>query len=100
MKDLSRIVFDCQTGDASWGGFAQRILNEGLTPRQGKKSDQAHPPIHPTKYAAGQLGGENERKVYELIVRHFLACVSKDAQVCLFYCFEPSLLVELIFSSS
>lgn len=31
--------------------FAQRVLNNGPAPRQGKKSDQAHPPIHPTKYA-------------------------------------------------
>lgn len=38
---------------------------------------QAHPPIHPTKYANNLSG--NEQKVYEYIVRHFLACVSKDA---------------------
>ena len=30
--------------------FAQRVLSEGITPRNGSKSDQAHPPIHPTKY--------------------------------------------------
>jgi len=29
-----------------------------------------------------KLGDEKERKIYEFIVRHFLACVSKDAQVC------------------
>lgn len=66
--------------DGGWGGFARRVLDEGLNPRQGKKSDQAHPPIHPTKYA-GNLANENERKLYEFIVRHFLACLSKDAQV-------------------
>ncbi|XP_032778336.2 LOW QUALITY PROTEIN: DNA topoisomerase 3-alpha [Daphnia magna] len=76
--DLNPLV-QCQTVDPSWGGFAQRVLDEGLNPRQGKKSDQAHPPIHPTKYA-GNLANENERKLYEFIVRHFLACVSKDAQ--------------------
>ena len=31
-------------------GFAARILERGPTPRNGKKTDQAHPPIHPTKY--------------------------------------------------
>ena len=31
-------------------GFATHILNTGPTPRQGNKSDNAHPPIHPTKY--------------------------------------------------
>jgi len=53
-------------------------LQDRPNPRQGKKSDQAHPPIHPTKYTNSLHG--NEQKVYELIVRHFLACVSKDAK--------------------
>uniref|UniRef100_A0A1Y1LNG7 DNA topoisomerase n=1 Tax=Photinus pyralis TaxID=7054 RepID=A0A1Y1LNG7_PHOPY len=67
-----------QTVDNRWGPFAQRVLNEGgPNPRQGRKSDQAHPPIHPTKYA-NNLNG-NEQRIYEYIVRHFLACVSKDA---------------------
>jgi len=77
--DLNPLV-EMQTGDSAWGAFAQRVLNDGINPRQGKKSDQAHPPIHPTKYAAN-LSNEKERKLYEYIVRHFLACVSKDAQV-------------------
>lgn len=68
-----------QQEDQRWGAFAHRIINEGgPTPRQGKKSDQAHPPIHPTKYSNNLTG--NEQKVYEYIVRHFLACVHKDAQ--------------------
>ena len=43
----------------------------------GKKSDQAHPPIHSLK-AGGNLQG-NEAKVYEFVTRHFQACVSADA---------------------
>lgn len=34
-------------------GFATRVLNEGPTPRQGRKTDNAHPPIHPTRYTSG-----------------------------------------------
>ncbi|XP_061740244.1 DNA topoisomerase 3-alpha [Nerophis ophidion] len=62
-----------------WGSFAQRVLDQpgGPNPRQGKNSDQAHPPIHPTKYTHTLQG--NEGRVYEFIVRHFLACVSQDA---------------------
>ena len=67
-----------QVNDAAWGEFAQRVLNEGISPRQGKKSDQAHPPIHPIKFSNTLQG--NEAKVYEFIVRHFLACVSKNAE--------------------
>ncbi|XP_038212166.1 DNA topoisomerase 3-alpha [Zerene cesonia] len=68
-----------QTGDPNWGAFAQNILdNGGPTPRQGNKSDKAHPPIHPTKYTNSLSG--NEQRLYEFIVRSFLACCSKDAQ--------------------
>ncbi|KAF7691107.1 DNA topoisomerase 3-alpha [Silurus meridionalis] len=68
-----------QTQDNDWGAFAQGILESGgPTPRNGIKSDQAHPPIHPTKYTNSLQG--NEKRLYEFIVRHFLACCSKDAQ--------------------
>ncbi|KAK2894107.1 DNA topoisomerase 3-alpha isoform X2 [Channa argus] len=68
-----------QTQSPEWGTFAQRVLDQpgGPNPRQGKNSDQAHPPIHPTKYSYSLQG--NEGRVYEFIVRHFLACVSQDA---------------------
>lgn len=39
-----------QVNSEAWGRFARDLLETGITPRQGKKSDQAHPPIHPTKY--------------------------------------------------
>ncbi|XP_068606461.1 DNA topoisomerase 3-alpha [Brachionichthys hirsutus] len=68
-----------QTPSPVWGAFAQRVLDQagGPNPRQGKKSDQAHPPIHPTKHSSTLQG--NEGRLYEFIVRHFLACVSQDA---------------------
>lgn len=67
-----------QTESGNWGNFAQRVLQDGINPRQGKKSDQAHPPIHPIKFTNGLHG--NEAKVYEFVVRHFLACVAKNAE--------------------
>ncbi|CAG2060128.1 unnamed protein product, partial [Timema podura] len=102
--------------------FANRVLESGPNPRVGKKSDQAHPPIHPTKYTCNledtsgggggvskgpmgtprpkdnflasavqeiRLGAKgrgvwdvegDEWRVYEFVVRHFLACCSKDAE--------------------
>ncbi|XP_013926805.1 PREDICTED: DNA topoisomerase 3-alpha [Thamnophis sirtalis] len=76
--NLSQLV-QLQTQDPHWGAFAQRILDQGgPTPRRGTKSDQAHPPIHPTKHA-GNLQG-NDQRLYEFIVRHFLACCSEDAK--------------------
>ncbi|CAF5034857.1 unnamed protein product, partial [Rotaria socialis] len=44
-----------QANDPRWGAFAQRVLNEGPRPRNGKNTDKAHPPIHPTRYPDGQL---------------------------------------------
>ncbi|KAK0095713.1 hypothetical protein PV326_007620 [Microctonus aethiopoides] len=75
--NLQRLV-EQQINHPQWGEFAQRVLNDGISPRQGKKSDQAHPPIHPTKFADNLQG--NEARVYEFIVRHFLACISKNAE--------------------
>eukprot|EP00045_Choanoeca_perplexa_P016767 m.230644 g.230644 ORF g.230644 m.230644 type:complete len:1080 (+) comp17354_c0_seq4:65-3304(+) len=60
-----------------WGAFAAS-LNGHVNPRNGRNTDEAHPPIHPTK-SVNNLNGR-EAQVYELISRHFLACCSRDAQ--------------------
>jgi DNA topoisomerase III len=65
-----------------WGTFAQNLLGgDGFqTPRSGQSDDNAHPPIHPLKFVALQdLENQDEKTVYEFVVRHFLACCSKDA---------------------
>ena len=49
--NLSGLI-ENQLNDPSWGEFAQNILDRP-NPRNGTKSDQAHPPIHPTKYTNG-----------------------------------------------
>ncbi len=66
-----------------WGGYITGLLNAGgggfSWPRNGGHSDQAHPPITPTKSVdPGSLDGDAKR-VYELVVKHFLACCSKAA---------------------
>ncbi|GAA5864271.1 hypothetical protein JCM3774_001276 [Rhodotorula dairenensis] len=73
-------LIEKQTGDNAWGGFANVLLHQGgfERPRNGKKNDKAHPPIHPTAHV-NNLNGE-EKKVYELIVRRFLGCCSKNAK--------------------
>jgi DNA topoisomerase-3 len=75
--DLTSLIQQ-QTVDVNWGQFAANLAAEGANPRQGTKIDNAHPPIYPTKYT-GTLNGD-EKRLYEFIVRHFLACCSKDAQ--------------------
>ena len=58
-----------------------RLTNGGFNwPRQGRHNDKAHPPIHPVNYVApGALANDQERRVYEFVVRRFLACCSEDA---------------------
>ncbi|XP_057856163.2 DNA topoisomerase 3-alpha isoform X2 [Cryptomeria japonica] len=81
--DLQAIVRDQQEHPV-WGTYAQRLLNpeEDLwrNPGNGGHDDKAHPPIHPTKFSAGESNwSPDHKKLYELVVRHFLACVSQPA---------------------
>jgi DNA topoisomerase-3 len=77
-----RPLIEQQRADLRWGAFAAGLLDSGKygSPRLGKNNDKAHPPIHPTKGDAGnQLSGD-EAKVFEFIVRSYLACCAQDAR--------------------
>lgn len=77
--DLRRII-DRQQQDERWGAFATGLMNGGFQqPRNGRNNDKAHPPIHPVNYVEPHKLGDNERRVYEFVVRRFLACCSEDA---------------------
>ncbi|MEM2137314.1 MAG: DNA topoisomerase, partial [Candidatus Methanomethylicia archaeon] len=69
-----------------YGEYANKILKmKILKPTVGEKDDKAHPPIHPTKSAVmGEIMrkfGRRSWQIYDLIVRHFLATLSRDAEV-------------------
>ena len=53
-------------------------INPGLKPNEGKKSDPAHPAIHPTGELPPKLEGQ-EAKVYDLICKRFFAVFGKPA---------------------
>ncbi|KAI1724598.1 DNA topoisomerase domain-containing protein [Ditylenchus destructor] len=74
-------LVNSQTASFDWGDFANEIIARGgPDPRNGNKSDQAHPPIHPLKFASKEeFNMADEWNTYELVVRHFLACVSRNA---------------------
>jgi len=70
-----------QRGDPQWGQHAERLSgDQGMFtfPKIGHHDDKAHPPIHPTNYCS-QFESREHQQVYELVVRHFLACCSGDA---------------------
>jgi len=64
-------VFDA---DVAWVQQHRRPV-----PTRGKKESTDHPPIHPTGAATREALGQDRWKVYELIVRRFLATLSPDA---------------------
>lgn len=78
--DLKALVQQ-QTQDAQWGQYAGGLVSGKFRqPRAGKHDDKAHPPIHPVKYAALSVLDTDEKKIYEYVVRRFLACCSDDAK--------------------
>ncbi|GMM36066.1 DNA topoisomerase 3 [Saccharomycopsis crataegensis] len=70
-----------QTGHREWGQYAQSLIDGKFSPpRSGRHNDEAHPPIHPVSCHDGGGLLVKEKKIYELVVRHFLACCSDDAK--------------------
>ncbi|MDK2892062.1 DNA topoisomerase I [Methanohalophilus sp.] len=64
----------------SFGKYAQKLLSKkDLTPTRGKKETTDHPPIYPTSVASKSKLGEDEWKVYELVVRRFFATFAGPA---------------------
>ncbi len=75
-----RALIQKQAQDNHWGPYAQGLLHGAFKqPRSGRNNDQAHPPIHPVNYVSPPTLGEDDKRVYEFIVRRFLACCSDDA---------------------
>ena len=78
-----RALIRKQAQDSTWGAYATSLLDDGgfRTPRRGRNNDKAHPPIHPVNYVApAALSNQDQRKVYEFVVRRFLGCCSEDAK--------------------
>lgn len=76
-----RALVQKQTPDQRWGPFAQGLVDGGFgQPREGRHDDKAHPPIHPITYAAPSALTSDEGRLYEYVVRRFLACCSDDAK--------------------
>lgn len=76
-----RALVQKQTPDQRWGGFAQGLVNGAFQqPREGRHDDKAHPPIHPIAHAGPNALNYDEGRLYEYVVRRFLACCSDDAK--------------------
>ena len=54
------------------------LSKKELKPEEGSKTDQAHPAVYPT--GTYKKMGDKQLKVYELVVRRFLACFGDPAK--------------------
>lgn len=64
---------------ATYAKLASQLIDEKLfSPHEGKKEDPAHPAIFPTGERPGALSPQ-QAKVYDLIVRRFMACFAPPA---------------------
>lgn len=59
---------------------AKFVLSGDMKPSKGRKKSEDHPPIYPTAVAERKKLGRDEWIIYELVVRRFLATLSKDAK--------------------
>jgi len=55
------------------------IRSRRFSPREGRKTDPAHPAIYPTGLPPKEKLAEREGKLYDLIVKRFLACFAEPA---------------------
>jgi DNA topoisomerase-1 len=63
------------------GQHAERLLShQKLSPTRGKKETTDHPPIYPTGYASKKSMRDDRWKIYQLVVRRFLATLSAPAK--------------------
>ncbi|KAL7711865.1 DNA topoisomerase [Entamoeba marina] len=63
----------------TYSDYCRNLLANGLArPRNGSSTDNSHSPIHPTRAPPQQLQPDHF-KVYDFVVRNYLATVSEDA---------------------
>ncbi len=57
----------------------KQLKGKKLTPTKGEKKDPAHPPIHPTGEHPTRALSQQEVRIFELIIRRFLAILGENA---------------------
>ncbi len=75
--NLRRIVEMFLNSD--FGEEARLVLEGDMVPSKGRKETKDHPPIHPTAVASREELKGDEWKIYELVVRRFLATLAPKA---------------------
>ncbi|MFW9850685.1 MAG: DNA topoisomerase, partial [Candidatus Thorarchaeota archaeon] len=77
--DIKQILNKLGTIKSYQGSVKKIIASRNLTPVEGKKTDPAHPAIHPTGEKSTRKLTPSEKNVYDLIVRRFLSLFGPTA---------------------
>ena len=76
-----REVLDYLKGVEGAGPYAEKLLQRGeISPTRGKKETTDHPPIYPTGHATKGAMRDDQWKIYQLVVRRFLATLSEQSK--------------------
>ena len=63
------------------GQYAEKLRQgDKLSPTRGKKETTDHPPVYPTGYASKNSLRDDQWKIYQLVVRRFLATLSAPSK--------------------
>jgi DNA topoisomerase-1 len=66
--------------EPAYNSLTSELLSKGtLKPREGAKEDPAHPAVYPTGNKPTRALEESERRLYDLIVRRFMAVFGEAA---------------------
>jgi DNA topoisomerase-1 len=72
-------IFNALSKQKEYSTLIKKLLSKkSLIPNNGKKTDPAHPAIYPTGNVPN-LSNEREQKVYDLIVKRFMATFAEEA---------------------
>src|ERR687890_644688 len=76
-----REVLNYLKNDEGVGQHVEKLLQQDeLSPTRGKKETTDHPPIYPTGHATKDSMRDDRWKIYQLVVRRFLATLSGPAK--------------------
>jgi DNA topoisomerase-1 len=78
--DLHEVLGQLKRVEGVGSHVDELLESDKLSPTRGKKETTDHPPIYPTGHASKEALQDDQWKIYQLVVRRFLATLSKPAK--------------------
>jgi DNA topoisomerase-1 len=75
-----KAIFNGLSRDLTYQKLSSELLSKGeLKPREGSKTDSAHPAIYPTGNRPERSLDESEHRIWDLVVRRFMAVFGESS---------------------